>query len=150
LLRRKTVPRFDQEKSEQVSQLILGQTFKFGGRGEQRETDCYGVIVFFYKEFGIKMPDYSCEEDWGKNEGAYLREYAQAFRKLNPDELPECGDMVVFKNVEGACNHAGIFLGDNRFIHALRKVGTKIDRLYDKPWKEKFYGFFRVKINDHS
>jgi cell wall-associated NlpC family hydrolase len=136
---------FDQKKADEVSQLILGQTFKFDGRGENRETDCYGVIVFFYKHFGIKMPDYSRQDDWKENEGAYLREYAQAFRKLNPDELPECGDMVVFKNVEGACNHAGIFLGDNRFVHARQKVGTEICRLYDKPWKEKFYGFFRVK-----
>ena len=136
---------FSQTKTKEISQSLLGMNFKIGGRGENKETDCYGVLCVFYLEFGIKMPDYTCQEDWGENEGAYLREYAQMFRKLDEDEEPSCGDMVVFKNVEGACNHAGVYLGDGEFIHSLRKAGTKISKLREKPWKAKFYGYFRIK-----
>ena len=153
---------FDQKKCESIAQDLLGMKFKMGGRGPE-EIDCYGVLVYFFREFGVDLPDYSYLDDWNPKEEYYLKEYASFFRRLDPQEVgaprgvgeaatPQGntpllipGDMILFQNVEGASNHAGVYIGDGKFIHAYRKIGTKIDRLVSPIWKKKIYGYLRLK-----
>jgi cell wall-associated NlpC family hydrolase len=136
---------FDKKKSDEIAQSLLGMKFRMGTRGADNETDCYGVLVIYYREFGIQLPDYSIAEDWDMKEELYLRDYATMMRKLDPDEEPKIGDMILFKNVVDCANHAAIYLGDNKFIHAYPKAGTRIDSFTTPIWKRKMYGIFRLK-----
>jgi len=115
------------------------------GPPARREIDCYGLLCLYYEQFGIRLPDYSYLDDWDEKEEHYLKEYSSFFRKLDPNEIPETGDMILFLNVPGAANHAGLYLGESRFVHANRKIGVKIDSLTNPVWKKKVYGFFRIK-----
>ena len=135
---------FDKKKSNEIAQRLLGMTFELGGRGP-KEVDCYGILCLFYKEFGIEMPDFTKYDNWDGKEEHYLNRYAEIAEKLPEGEKPQCGDFLLFKNIEGASNHAGVYLGDNLFIHSYRKIGVKIDSLVQKPWKEKISGWFRIK-----
>ena len=137
--------KFDDKKSEKIAQHLLRMQFEMGGRGEDRKIDCYGVLKYFYAQFDIHLPDYSYRDDWNEKEELYLREYASFFRKLGADEPPEIGDMILFINTAEAANHAALYLGKGRFIHAYRNIGTKIDLLTHKFWKQKIHGFFRIK-----
>lgn len=135
---------FDQKKSDEISQKLLGMTFKMGGRGPE-EIDCYGVLIQYFKSFGIDLPDYSYVDDWDEKEDIYLQHYSSLFRKLSDGETPGTGDVVLFKNIPESANHAGVYLGDDRFVHSYRKIGVKIDRLSNRAWAKKIYGVFRLK-----
>lgn len=133
---------FEKSKSEKIAQDLLGMQFEIGGRGPDK-IDCYGVLVRYYKKFDLDLPDYSYAEDWSGNTDLYLKEYSQFARKLDPTEELEVGDMIMFTSKEDP-NHAGIYLGEGRFIHAYEKAGTRIDSLTNKVWKKKIYGRFRA------
>jgi len=139
---------FDKTKSDQIAQDLLGMSFEIGGRGPEK-IDCYGVLVHYFKEFDLMLPDYSYVEDWCGQTELYLQEYSKFFRKLDKDkdEELEIGDMILFNSKENP-SHAGVYLGEMRFIHAYDKAGTRIDSLTNKLWKNKVFGFFRV--NDAS
>lgn len=135
---------FDRKKSEAIAQELLMMKYEKDGRGPDK-VDCYGLLVHYYKQFGVSLPDYSTQKDWGDNEEIILRDYSIFFRKLSAGEKPETGDMMILRNTEGELGHLGLYLGDQRFIHAYEKIGTKIDSLAMKPWKDNVYGFFRPK-----
>jgi cell wall-associated NlpC family hydrolase len=134
---------FDKIKSDEISQSLLGMKFEIGGRGPEK-IDCYGVLKYFFSEFGFNLPDYSYMDDWSGKTDLYLQEYANFFRKLGKDEELEIGDVILFNSKENP-SHTGIYLGECRFIHAYDKAGTRIDSLVNPLWKGKIYGFFRVK-----
>lgn len=135
--------RFDKTKSDKIGQDLLGMKFEIGGRGPEK-IDCYGVLVHYYKEFDLKLPDYSYTDDWSGQTELYLQEYAHFFRKLDKDEKLEIGDMILFNSKEYP-SHSGIYLGESTFIHARDKVGTKIDSLTNPVWRGKVYNYFRIK-----
>ena len=139
--------KFDKAKSLDIADSILGMEFKRGARGPEA-IDCYGVVKYYYAQFGFTLPDYSYVENWDDKEEIYLAEYARFFRKLGPGETPEVGDMVLFVNTKEVANHAGIYLGDNNFVHAYEQIGTKIDsfiKRFPVNWKQKIYGYFRIR-----
>lgn len=136
---------FNKRKSEEIAQQLLGMDFEIGGRGENKKIDCYGVLVLYYGSFDIKMPDYQYQTTWVGETERYLKEYSSMFTKLPPDEKPQIGDMILFHPGLEPAIHAGIYIGDNRFVHSCQKIGTKIDSLINSFWKNKIYGYFRIK-----
>ena len=140
---------FDKARSDEISQSLLGMQFRIGGRGDDGTIDCYGVLKIYFKEFDLKLPDYSYVEDWCGQTELYLQEYSKFFRKLDKDkdEELEIGDMILFSREENT-SHAGIYLGESKFIHSYQKAGTRIDSLTNPVWKAKIFGFFRVRETD--
>ena len=134
---------FNKEKSGTIAQDLLGMKFEIGGRGPEK-IDCYGVLVHYFKEFNLKLPDYSYVEEWEGDTKLYLQEYSKFFRKLDKGEELKIGDVVLFNSKENP-SHAGVYLGESKFIHAYRKAGTRIDSLTNRLWKGKIYRCFRVK-----
>ena len=142
-------PNFDRNKSDEIAQDLLGMEFALGGRGKDKKIDCYGVLVHYYREFGLTLPDYNSSEDWGENEDTILSEYANFFTKLNSIGELQVGDMILFlSHGASAMGHLGVYLGKGKFIHSYEKIGVKIDSFADKIWKEKAIKFFRVKDRD--
>lgn len=90
--------------------------------------DCSGFIYYVFTQAGLQLPRMDTI-------GMFTNSYAV-------DE-PVPGDLVFFKNTyrEGI-SHAGIYVGDGKFIHAgTKKVEiSTIDSAY---WKDKFVGFTR-------
>lgn len=136
---------FDKRKSEAIAQELLGMDFKIQARGENKKIDCYGVLIYYYHQFGVELPDYLYQDDWGENEELVLREYARFFRRLGQEEKPEIGDMIIIINSKDSASHLGVCLPEKRFVHSYFGIGTKIDHWNESPWKEKLYGFFRIK-----
>jgi cell wall-associated NlpC family hydrolase len=135
---------FEKAKSDKIAQDLLGLSFKIGGRGDDGTVDCYGVLCYYFKEFNLKLPDYSYVDDWSGKTELYLQEYTNFFRKLDKDEELEIGDVLLFNSKENP-SHTGVYLGESKFIHAYKKAGTRIDSLTTPIWKKKIYGRFRVK-----
>ena len=57
---------------------------------------------------------------------------------LSKEQL-EVGDLVFFKIRKSRISHVGIYLGNNKFVHAAVKGGVRIDSLEAPYYKKTFY-----------
>ncbi len=64
--------------------------------------------------------------------------------KVKMEELQE-GDLVFFHTQGRAVSHVGIYLTNNKFVHASTSQGVIINDLSDNYWREKLKGAGRIK-----
>jgi murein DD-endopeptidase len=105
---------------------MVGIPYHYGGN-DPRGFDCSGLVFYAYHEAGVLVARTS-------------REQLHASQPLNVDEaLP--GDLVFFRMSKRAW-HVGIYLGDQRFIHAPSTGrSVAIERLDDE-----YYLRHRIQI----
>lgn len=94
--------------------------------------DCSAFTQVIMKEvYNIQLPRTSQEQ----------------FNLLQPiaiDELQE-GDLVFFNTGGRGISHVGIYLQNNKFLHASTSQGVTITDLNDKYWNPKFRGGGRMR-----
>ena len=102
----------------------IGAPYKYGGNTKQG-TDCSGMVSSVYKEtYNINM--YRSSADQLKN-----------VKQIDKSEL-KAGDLVFFKIAGEKVSHVGIYLGENKFIHASTKRGVVVNSL-DEDYYKKYY-----------
>lgn len=72
-----------------------------------------------------------------------VREQYQVTERINKDELTE-GDLVFF-NTTGSVSHVGVYLFNNKFVHASTKNGVMISDLNDAYFSRKYAGAGRMR-----
>ena len=85
----------------------LGKRYVWGATGNQNTYDCSGFVKYVYKKNGIDLPRTSIMQ-------------SKVGKFVKRDELKK-GDLIFFdtsKQRKGYVNHVGIYIGDNKFIHA--------------------------------
>jgi lipoprotein Spr len=65
-------------------------------------------------------------------------------KKISKDELRE-GDLVFFKIDSKEVSHMGVYLQNNKFVHATTKAGVMINDLDEDYYKKYFIGGGKVK-----
>jgi len=103
--------------------------------------DCSGFTKYVYKKNGITLPRYSGHQ-------------ANVGTKIAYDELQK-GDLVFFDTAKGfhkKVNHVGIYIGDNKFIHAssARKRVMITSFSSKKFYKNRFLHGRRILNSDTS
>jgi cell wall-associated NlpC family hydrolase len=84
---------------------MLGIDYKFGGNTPERGFDCSGLVRYvFQNAMGLALPHNAAEQ-------------SRVGRSVKMDELRP-GDLVFFNTRRFAFSHVGIYLGDNKMIHA--------------------------------
>lgn len=63
--------------------------------------------------------------------------------KISDDQLQE-GDLVFFSSGR-SINHVGVFITNNKFVHASTSQGVMISDLGENYWKNKYKGAGRIK-----
>lgn len=113
------------EKAErlwQVYERYQGTPYEYGGTSAQG-FDCSGFINTAYREgLGQQLP---------RTTSQMLR-YGKV---ISANEIKP-GDLVFFR-IEGKERHAGIYMGNNRFIHASTSAGVTDSRLNGYYWKDR-------------
>jgi len=126
----------DENKIENVALYALidswyGTAYKYGGCSKEG-IDCSNFVGIIYQEIYKKTLTGSS---------------ASIFNQCKPistDELQE-GDLVFFKIEKNTISHIGVYLQNNKFVHATTKAGVMIDDLNEIYYKKYFYKGGRIK-----
>lgn len=107
----------------QVYERYAGVPYQYGGTSAQG-FDCSGFITTAFREgLNQQLP----------------RTTAQMLRfgeVVAPSEI-QPGDLVFFR-IGGKEQHAGIYMGGDRFMHASTSVGVTLSELDGYYWKDRF------------
>lgn len=102
---------------------LIGVRYVWGGNSPQQGFDCSGFIVYVYNKSNVKLP----------------RTVAQMWNTLKPVSQPQVGDIVVY-NTTGGPSHAGIYIGNNKFIQAGSSTGVVISDMTTNYWSSRYMG----------
>lgn len=100
---------------------LIDTGYKFGGKNPDAGVDCSGMVSWLYKQ-AADVP----------LKGS-ARDMAKRGRQITPAAIRP-GDLVFFNTQGYSYSHVGIYIGDQRFVHAPNSRGkVRIDRL-DQGW----------------
>lgn len=118
----------------ETAKKYAGSRYRYGANGPDA-FDCSGFVQFIYGQFGIELPRSSSDQ-------------ASVGTKVSKDEL-QVGDIVVFSNTyRSGPSHTGIYLGNNKFIHAsTSRKGVIISDLNSNYYRKHFSYGRRVTSN---
>jgi NlpC/P60 family len=107
-----------------------GVRYRTGGNGKNG-IDCSGFTVAVYAAaYGINLPRVS-------------REQYRISRKISTTELKE-GDLLFFNTRGSGVSHVGVYLGNNKFIHATVSKGIMVNDLFEPYYLQRFVGAGRI------
>ena len=105
---------------------LIDTGYRYGGKNPQAGLDCSGMVSHVFAEAaGLRLTGSAAE-------------IARAGRPVERPGL-RGGDLVFFDTLGRPYSHVGIYIGDNRFVHAPSTAGrVRIDRL-DAPYYAQRY-----------
>ncbi|MDP3845365.1 MAG: C40 family peptidase [Pseudomonas sp.] len=113
---------------------LVGTPYVYGGNTPQSGFDCSGLIGYVYRDAaGIVLPRSTRE---------LLAMPVPSIRR----EALQTGDLVFFATSGGGkVSHAGIYVGDGRFVHAPSSGGTvRLESLSTAYWQKSYLNAKRV------
>ncbi|WP_371929804.1 C40 family peptidase [Uliginosibacterium sp. 31-16] len=112
---------------------FLGVRYRFGGNGpDAGGFDCSGLVrKVFGDALGLNLPRTAAE-------------MARLGDKVGTQDLKP-GDLVFFNTMRRAFSHVGIYLGDNKFLHAPAKgSAVRVEAMDQSYWLKRFNGGRRL------
>ncbi|KRD18387.1 MULTISPECIES: C40 family peptidase [Acidovorax] len=111
---------------------FLGVPYKRGGNSAETGFDCSGFVRAMYEQtVGLLLPRRADQQ-------------AAATQVIDKKEL-QPGDLVFFNTMRRNFSHVGIYVGDNKFIHAPRSgAEIRVEDMGVSYWARRFNGARRV------
>ena len=111
---------------------LSGTPYKFGGNSPDTGFDCSGFVRYVFSQAAdLTLPH-----------GA--RAISQLGKTISVDQL-QPGDLVFFNTLKRAFSHVGIYLGEDRFIHAPASGGeVRVEDLRAGYWMRRYDGARRI------
>jgi len=109
---------------------FLGRPYRFGSEG--KAFDCSGFVRTVFAKIGIELP-HSARDQFSLGE------------RVGRDEL-EPGDLVFFRTYRHSASHVGIYVGDDKFVHAATRGGqVQVDSLDEAYYARRYLGARRLE-----
>jgi cell wall-associated NlpC family hydrolase len=106
---------------------MQGKPYRYGGT-TPAGFDCSGLMHYTFRQAGLSIPRNSYDQ--------YKASSPVYINRLKP------GDLLFFRTLGGTfVSHVGMYIGDNRFVHAPgngRRVS--IDNLDTEYWQKRLVG----------
>lgn len=115
-----------------LAKKYLGCKYVYGGSSPSG-FDCSGLTMYIYKQFGISLPHSATAQS---KKGTKVEK-----ANLQP------GDIVFFKNyrTNTGIGHCGIYIGNNKFIHAsTEKTGVITSSLSSSSYQKRYVTAVRM------
>ena len=115
---------------------FLDTPYQYGGKtGDGMDCSAFTGVVY-KNSLAIDLPRSS-------------REQYQVGDNIDKDEL-KFGDLVFFNTTRSSRpGHVGIFIGENQFVHASRKLGVTVSSLDEAYYKKRYMGARRIEQIEH-
>jgi cell wall-associated NlpC family hydrolase len=114
---------------------LVGTPYHWGGNTPESGFDCSGLIDYVFREVA----------------GVTLPRIVQDIYAVDLDSVPrdhlQSGDLVFFQTFGAGASHIGIYVGQDRFVHAPNEGGTvRLDFLSNPYWTKHYVGARRVRL----
>jgi cell wall-associated NlpC family hydrolase len=111
---------------------LVGVNYKYGGKSPETGLDCSGFVSHVYQQAaGLILPHNA-------------RAISMFGQKIAISEL-QPGDLVFFNTMRHTYSHVGIYLGENKFVHAsVTGRGVEVVDMKENYWVKRFNGARRV------
>jgi len=111
---------------------LIGIRYKWGGDSPETGLDCSGLVRYVFQQVtGASLP-------------RTAKDMSRVGTQVAVSDL-QPGDLVFFNTRRFAFSHVGIYLGDNRFVHAPRRGReVEIATLDSGFWRQRFNGARRM------
>jgi cell wall-associated NlpC family hydrolase len=103
---------------------LVGHPYVYGG-ADLQGFDCSGLVYFIHEQLGLDVPRTAADQQ-------------RAAQTVQRGDLAP-GDLLFFHTSGRGVSHVGIYVGENRFIHApqsgrLIELRSLDDRYYSQHW----------------
>src|SRR5690606_11327338 len=111
---------------------FLGINYRYGGENPNTGFDCSGLVSYVdEKSLGLKLP----------RQSAQMASFGESVKRSQLEE----GDLVFFNTRGARFSHVGIYLGDNKFVHAPRTGAVvRVEDMTVSYWKKRYNGARRI------
>ena len=112
---------------------MVGAPYRYGGN-TPRGFDCSGLIHYSYARAGVTVPRTTSQQ----------REYSRLVARKDI----QIGDLLFFNQSGKRWSHVGLYIGDNRFVHApsTGKI-VHVASLTNRYWRRHFAGARRFGLS---
>lgn len=112
---------------------LIGVRYRWGGNTPQSGLDCSGFVRYVFNDtFGFLLPRKSAQ-------------MSKVGLEIGKEELRP-GDLVFFNTMRHAFSHVGIYVGNNKFIHAPSKgKSIRVDDMTKVYWEKRYNGARRLE-----
>ncbi|WP_434735848.1 C40 family peptidase [Candidatus Accumulibacter meliphilus] len=105
---------------------LIDTNYRFGGKNPEAGFDCSGMVSYIYRQAADVRVAGSAAD------------IARHGRPVDRAELRP-GDLVFFNTGNAPYSHVGIYIGDDRFVHAPSTRGqVRIDKLAASYYAQRF------------
>lgn len=111
---------------------LVGVNYKYGGKSPETGLDCSGFVSHVYQQAaGLVLPHNA-------------RAISMFGQKIAISEL-QPGDLVFYNTMRHTYSHVGIYLGENKFVHAsVTGRGVEVVNMNENYWVKRFNGARRM------
>ncbi|MFC0273645.1 NlpC/P60 family protein [Metabacillus herbersteinensis] len=107
-----------------TAKIYLNVPYVWGGMSP-KGFDCSGYLNYVFNEsVGKTLP----------------RTVADIYKQGVKVSSPQVGDLVFFETYKPGASHAGIYIGNNEFIHSSSSKGVSISSMNNVYWSERYLG----------
>jgi glucan-binding YG repeat protein len=112
----------------------IGVPYVWGGSSPSG-FDCSGFTSYTYKQAGVSLPRTAADQ--------YTKGQA-----VSKGDLKE-GDLVFFSTYKAGASHVGIYVSNNKFVHA-SDLGVKVSLLSENYYTKTYIGSKRIDLSNKN